>query len=53
MKYYMPVKIYDEYGAVAKHAGELASFGKKALIVTGRTSAVKCGALADVTEALQ
>lgn len=53
MKYYMPVKIYDEYGAVEKHAGELASFGKKALIVTGRTSAVKCGALADVTEALQ
>ncbi|MBR2765585.1 MAG: iron-containing alcohol dehydrogenase [Blautia sp.] len=52
MKFYMPVKIYDEPDCVRQHAAELAAFGKKALIVTGRRSAEKCGALADVTDAL-
>ena len=53
MKYFMPVKVYDEDDAVKNHASEIASYGRKALIVTGRSSAEKCGALADVTDALQ
>lgn len=53
MLFYMPTKVYSEPGCVEKHAGELASFGKRAMIVTGRNSARKCGALADVTAALE
>ena len=36
MNFYMPTKVYQEWNAVANHAEEIASFGKKALIVTGR-----------------
>ena len=53
MLFYMPTKVYSESGCVEKHAEELASFGKRAMIVTGRNSARKCGALADVTAALE
>lgn len=53
MTYYMPVKIHDEENAVRNHAAELSSFGEKALIVTGRRSAERCGALSDVTSALE
>ena len=34
MTYYMPVKVYDEAEAVKNHGAEIASFGKKALIIT-------------------
>lgn len=34
MNFYMPTKVYQEWNAVANHAEEIASFGKKALIVT-------------------
>ena len=53
MQFYMPVRVFDEADCVAKHAAYLASFGKKALIVTGKSSAVKCGALNDVEDALK
>ncbi len=53
MLYYMPTKVYSEPGCVEKHGGELASFGNRAMIVTGRSSAKKSGALADVTAALE
>ena len=53
MKFYMPVSVFDEINCVKNHAKELASCGTKALIVTGRSSAVKCGALADVRRALE
>ena len=53
MLFYMPTKVYSEPGCVEKHAKELASFGKRAMIVTGRNSARKCGALQDVTAALE
>lgn len=53
MKFYMPVKVYDEKRCVANHAEELTSLGRKALIVTGRSSAEKTGALSDVCEALK
>lgn len=52
MKFYMPVKVFDEPECVAAHAVEMASFGSKALIVTGHSSAKRCGALDDVTSAL-
>lgn len=50
-QYYMPVKIVRGRDCVAKSAPVFTSFGKKALIVTGKSSA-KNGALADVSAAL-
>lgn len=52
MTFYMPVKVYDEKNCVLNHAGEIAAFGTKALLVTGRSSAKKSGALDDVQNAL-
>lgn len=53
MLYYMPTKVYQEADCVKKHGKELASIGQKALVVTGRSSAVKSGALKDVTDVLE
>ena len=53
MLFYMPTKVYSEPDCVKKHGSELASFGRRAMIVTGRNSARKCGALQDVTAALE
>ncbi len=52
MIFYMPVKVYQQRDCVRSHASEWTALGKKALIVTGKSSA-KNGALADVTEALK
>lgn len=52
MKFYMPVRVFDETDCVTKHAKDIASFGNKALLVTGRHSAKACGALDDVIAAL-
>ncbi len=52
MEFYMPTKVYQEKDAVIKHRKEMASYGKKAMIITGRSSAKKTGALDDVTEGL-
>lgn len=51
MYFYLPTRIYSERDCVKKYADEWALLGKKALIVTGKSSAGN-GALADVTEAL-
>ena len=51
MEFYIPTRIYHEDGAVLNHGSEIASLGRKALIVTGRSSAVKTGALDDVITA--
>jgi len=53
MQLYMPTKVYSEENCVAAHGKELAALGKKALIVTGRKSAKRTGALQDVTAALE
>ena len=52
MNFYMPVKLFSEENAVWNHKKELASLGKKAMIVTGRHSAKRNGSYADVTKAL-
>ena len=52
MQFYMPTKVYSEENCVRAHGKELAALGTKAMIVTGRNSAKKTGALADVTGAL-
>ncbi len=51
--YVVPTKIYFEPGCVAKHSAELAAYGAKAMIVTGKTSAKACGALDDVISVLE
>lgn len=52
MFFYMPAKVYCENNCVRAHAKELSSLGKKALIVTGKSSAFKNGSIADVEAAL-
>lgn len=53
MQLYMPTKVYSEENCVINHAQELGTLGKKAMVVTGKNSAQKCGALADVLAALE
>ena len=53
MQLYMPTKIYSEKNCVVAYGKELRALGTKAMIVTGKTSAVKTGALADVVQALE
>ena len=50
--FYMPVKVYEESEAVLNHAADIAKFGKKALIVTGRRSAYANGSYDDIIAAL-
>lgn len=52
MDFYIPVKIFDEENAVWNHKKELASLGKRALIVTGKRSARLNGSYEDVKKAL-
>lgn len=53
MKLFMPTLVYYERECIKKHSSELASFGKKALIVTGRKSSRINGSLAAVEAALK
>ena len=50
---FMPVKLVTGAGCVRAGAKELAKLGRICLIVTGKTSAKKCGALQDVTDTLE
>ena len=50
---YVPVRVYSEENAVLNHSHELAVFGRKALIVTGKVSSRKNGSLDDVISALK
>ncbi len=50
--YYLPTRVIAGSGCVRSHAGDVKAFGRKALVVTGRSSAKKCGALDDVASML-
>lgn len=52
MYFHIPTKVYSERDCVKKYAAEWTALGKKALIVTGRSSATN-GSLSDVKEALE
>ena len=52
MQLYTPTKVYSEENCVTAHSKDLRQLGHKAMIVTGRHSAVKTGAMADVLQAL-
>ena len=52
MQLYMPTNVYSEENCVRNHAAQIQKIGGKAMLVTGKTSAVKTGALADVVAAL-
>lgn len=52
MYFSIPTKLYNESGCVTRHADVFAGAGKKALLVTGRSSAEKTGARKHVTDAL-
>ncbi len=50
---YMPVRVIGGKNCVKQSSKTIAAFGDKCLIITGRSSAKRCGALADVTTALE
>ena len=50
--FYMPTRVFEEKDAVKNHAKELSALGSRALIVTGRRSAMANGSFQDVTDAL-
>lgn len=52
-KFYMPTKVLVGKEIISKNAKIFKSYGKKALIVTGRNSAKNNGSLRDVIEALE
>ena len=52
MRFYVPTDIYVEKDCVKNHAQNLLAVGKRAFIMTGRTSAKKNGSLDDVTAVL-
>ena len=52
MRFYVPTDIYVEKDCAKNHAKELLAVGKRALIVTGHSSAKANGSLNDVTEVL-
>jgi len=51
-KYYMPTKIFCGEDSIFSHSHELKKLGKKAMLVTGKTSAKRNGSLHDVIKAL-
>lgn len=52
MKHYMPVRLFSGDGAVLNNAELFDRYGGRCALITGKSSAVKSGALADVAEAL-
>ena len=52
INYYMPTKIILGEEVILKNSKIFKSYGKRALIVTGKTSSILNGSLNDVTDAL-
>ena len=52
LNFFLPTEIHMGTGSVANNAKSVAKLGRKALIVTGKHSAKVCGALDDLTAAL-
>ena len=52
MELFMPTRVYSEENCVCVYGKELATLGQKAMIVTGKHSSRKNGALQDVIRAL-
>lgn len=52
MNFYVGTKVITGKNCVRNNAAELEKLGKKCIVVTGKSSAKKCGALADVKAAL-
>ncbi len=52
MELFIPTRVILGTGVIAANASLFSGFGDRALIVTGKTSAKKSGALQDVTDAL-
>lgn len=50
--YFMPTDCYFGRDCVAEHKEAMAKLGKKAMVVTGKTSAKRNGAQQDITDAL-
>ena len=53
MRFFVPTDIYVEKDCVKNHAKNLLAIGHRALIMTGRHSAIANGSLNDVTEVLK
>ena len=51
-KYFMPTEVYLGRDCISKFKDKFSEFGEKALIVTGKSSAVKSGAQKDILAAL-
>ena len=51
--FYMPTRLFFGEGALDKGKDVLLHTGKHAMIVTGKSSAKKCGALDEVTALLE
>ena len=52
MKLHMPVRMFSGDGAVTGNAALFEAFGSRCALITGKSAAVKSGALADVTAVL-
>ncbi|MDD6276031.1 MAG: iron-containing alcohol dehydrogenase [Clostridia bacterium] len=53
MNFYAGTKLITGKDCIESNSYLFKRFGKKCLIVTGKSSAVKCGALSDVTDSLE
>ena len=52
MEFYMPTELITGKDCVKNSRGKIARFGKRCLVVTGGSAAVRSGALADIEEVL-
>ena len=50
---YMPVKIVSGKNCLVENGSKISAFGKKCIIVSGKSSAVKSGALSDMLKVLE